>query len=138
MTRILVTGWRDWPWEAAGPIRSALLQVLADRHGLGGHDQPACLVVGDCPTGVDNIAAWLWRHDDAVCIAAGQSRVRAPEVHRAYWRDEGKAAGPNRNQRMVAAGADIGLAFPGAASRGTWDCHRKAREAGIPMRVVEF
>ena len=53
------------------------------------------------------------------------------EAHPADWRKHGKAAGPLRNQRMVALGADICLAFPEPGSRGTLDCMRRAEAAGI-------
>lgn len=53
------------------------------------------------------------------------------EVWPADWREQGKGAGPRRNQRMVDAGADCVLAFAGG--RGTADCCRRARAAGIPV-----
>jgi hypothetical protein len=34
---------------------------------------------------------------------------------------------------MVSLGADICLAFPQPGSKGTWDCARKAADAGIPV-----
>jgi hypothetical protein len=37
---------------------------------------------------------------------------------------------------MVAAGADVMLAFPTTGSRGTWSAVRLARAAGIEVRVV--
>jgi hypothetical protein len=36
---------------------------------------------------------------------------------------------------MVSLGADLCLGFPGPGSKGTWDCLRKAVDAGIPTRV---
>lgn len=59
-----------------------------------------------------------------------------------------KLAGHRRNSIMIAAGANICLAFPTHAmslqpgedskdtSRGTWDCATKAKDAGIPTLVV--
>jgi len=49
------------------------------------------------------------------------------------WKTLGRAAGPVRNQAMVFDGADVCLAFPLGESRGTWDCMRRAEEAGIPV-----
>lgn len=46
-------------------------------------------------------------------------------------------AGHIRNQYMVDLGADVCLAFPMLGSRGTWDCVRRAKKAGIPVHVVE-
>jgi len=59
------------------------------------------------------------------------------EVHPAHWGLYGKAAGPLRNQRMVDLGADICVAFPIATSRGTYDCMKRARSAGIPVTVYD-
>lgn len=58
------------------------------------------------------------------------------EEHPADWGRHGKAAGPRRNAGMVALGADVVLAFPLGASRGTRDCMAKAAAAGI--RVVDW
>lgn len=38
---------------------------------------------------------------------------------------------PARNTHMVKLGAMLCLAFPAKGSRGTWDCLRKAVDAGI-------
>jgi hypothetical protein len=54
----------------------------------------------------------------------------------ADWTKLGRrSAGPIRNSAMVAAGADICLAFPDNESVGTWDCLRKAVAAGIQTRI---
>jgi YspA, cpYpsA-related SLOG family len=58
------------------------------------------------------------------------------EVHMADWEHEGKRAGVLRNQHMVNLGADICLAFPIGESRGTRDCIKRARKAGIPVEVL--
>jgi hypothetical protein len=87
------------------------------------------IAVGDYPGGVDELVAeWAKR----------MSIV--PTVHRAYsgpdsWEVHGKAAGGMRNQRMVDAGADLCIAFPGG--KGTDNCAKKARKAGIPVLRVE-
>lgn len=52
----------------------------------------------------------------------------------AQWKIHGKAAGPIRNSRMIAEGADLVVAFPGGT--GTADCVRKARAAGIEVLEV--
>jgi hypothetical protein len=86
------------------------------------------VVHGHCPTGADHWAD-LWA-----------SETLDPEVsverHPADW-SRGKRGGPERNARMVAAGADVCLAFPLPGSRGTVDCMRKAQAAGIPVLTVE-
>jgi hypothetical protein len=48
----------------------------------------------------------------------------------AQWDTYGKAAGPIRNQAMVAQ-ADGCVAFPGG--RGTADCVRRAKQAGLQI-----
>lgn len=62
------------------------------------------------------------------------------EAHAANWEKHGRAAGPIRNKEMVEAGADAVFAFvdkPLAESRGTANCVKQAREAGIPVYVIE-
>lgn len=78
------------------------------------------VVVGDCPTGVD-----------AITREAVKTWGLHVEVHEAHWKRLGRAAGPERNGRMVAAGAIRLLAFPGG--NGTADCVRQARSKGITV-----
>lgn len=110
--RILVTGSRDISERDVEDV-SRLLTLFV------GHD----FVVGDCPSGVDRLV-----------------RLYYPEceVHRAEWDKHDRAAGPIRNQGMVDSGADLCLAFPTKTSRGTRDCMRRARAAGIPVLVMEL
>ena len=60
------------------------------------------------------------------------------EAYPADWDGDGKAAGPKRNARMVAAEprADVCVAFVLPGARGTWDCARRAVDAGIKFRAV--
>lgn len=86
----------------------------------------AVLVHGACHLGgADKIAADCWA-----------SHGFPTEAHPAK-RDpnSGRLLGPERNKRMVDLGADLCLAFPHADSRGTRNCLRLAREAGIEVRV---
>jgi predicted Rossmann-fold nucleotide-binding protein len=53
------------------------------------------------------------------------------EVFEANWRELGPKAGPERNARMVAAGAHGCIAFPGG--RGTADNVKRCEAAGIPV-----
>jgi hypothetical protein len=82
------------------------------------------VVHGGCPTGADCIADNLSRDLGLVGVTV--------ERHPADW-SKGRKAGPERNQGMVDLGADICLAFPLGESRGTRDCMRRARAAGIPV-----
>ena len=60
------------------------------------------------------------------------------EVFPADWKAHGKAAGPLRNQQMLDEGKpDLVLAFPTPKSRGTWDMVRRAKSAGVEVRVIE-
>lgn len=114
--RFLVTGSRHW--DDVPAVETALGGYwFAMAHGRSN----TVLVHGEC-TGLDTIAAQLWR------------RWNLPdEQFDADWDNLGKAAGPIRNQMMVASGADVCLAFPMPSSRGTFDCMRRAACAGIPV-----
>jgi hypothetical protein len=100
------------------------------------------IVHGDCPTGADAIAdAW-----PAKPFAVAYERHVAdwlhcrPTCHHPAQLKKGvnycPAAGPYRNQEMVDAGAAVCLAFILPGSRGTIDCVKRARAAGIP--TLEF
>ncbi len=118
MTRILITGSREW--TDLKSIETALLKATRQAHHKR---EPIIIVHGACPTGADEIAERLatfhgWRS----------------EPYPALWDTDGyPQAGPMRNQRMVDLGADVCLAFPLGASRGTRDCMRRAEAAGIPV-----
>lgn len=91
------------------------------------------LVVGDCPTGTDAFATDL---ADALGWEVDQ--------HVAKWDARGRAAGPERNVRMVRAGAHVCLAMLSPCTRpqhGYLDPHPShgasgtatlAEDAGIP------
>lgn len=119
--RAIVTGSREW---ATPKTVWTALDTLAVEHPRW----PLTVVHDACPTGADQHAA-VWARK---AQAAGWN-VRE-EPHPARWGELGKAAGPTRNGEMVAAGADVVLAFLRPGSRGTADCVRKAKAAGIPVR----
>lgn len=111
MKRILITASRVW-------ASYKLMRRAIVAHG------PAIVVHGDCRGG-DKMAARIAR-----------SLGWPAEPHPADW-SRGLGAGFDRNQDMVDLGADVCLAFPMPGSRGTWDCVRRARLAGIQVVVVE-
>ena len=124
MIRILVTGSRTWDdldavWEA--------LDVAAAGH------REVVVVHGACPRGADRHAAIyceeMAEHYD------NQGAVLSEEQHPADWKGHGKHAGFIRNAEMVAAGADVCLAFIRAGSAGASHCSGLARSAGIPVRT---
>lgn len=119
MRRVLVTGSRNWPHSKM--VWSALTSEF--RHGA------MTVVHGACPSGADDHANMWFRLD----MDEGHPFFATEEPHPADWEKHGKAAGPLRNQEMVDLGADVCLAFPMPDSRGTRDCIRRARAAGIPV-----
>ena len=119
--RILVTGSRDWGkpdlvYDALGTVWDHV-----------GHDD-ITVVHGDCPSGADAQAA-LWARTFAFPYLT-------EEAHPADWNTYGKAAGFRRNAEMVAAGADICLAFIREHSKGASHTANLAAAHGIP--VVSF
>lgn len=83
------------------------------------------VIQGGCPTGAD-LYARMWVYANPWVV--GKSFP-------ADWEKYGKRAGPLRNEAMIAAGADLVLAFPLPGGKGTQHTIRLAREAGIPVRV---
>lgn len=115
--RILVTGSRDWT------DRGVIFRALLSAWDRTGRDPRATLVQGECHLGgADSIAAEIWC-DWGLPV----------EGHPAEMGPNGHILGPARNKRMVDLGADVCLAFPLPSSRGTRNCMRLAREAGIPV-----
>jgi hypothetical protein len=114
--RILLTGSRDWDDEAG--VRAALTDATAGAPG------PHVVVHGACPTGGDAIA-------DRIAADLGLTIERHP----AQWRRYGRSAGYRRNVEMVAAGADVCLAFIRDSSPGASMTARLAVEARIPVRL---
>jgi beta-phosphoglucomutase-like phosphatase (HAD superfamily) len=73
-----------------------------------------------------------------MCRYEAQERsVHVAEI-KALWSTRRKGAGPQRNAAMLALEPDEVIAFHEdiAASRGTADMVRRARKAGIKVRVV--
>lgn len=125
--RVIVTGSRDWPdqervWRA--------LDLAYENKPL--HSRVFIVVHGGA-RGVDRMAmAWVRGklRDGALDIFH--------EMHQAQWKQNDKfvkAAGHQRNQRMVDAGATLALAFIRNNSPGATGCLRMVERAGIPVRL---
>src|SRR5688572_25673070 len=114
------------------------LAITGTRHGradvvavldawVAKHGGPAVVIIGDAP-GVDKQASdW----------ARAKGFLRS--IYHADWNAHGTKSGPIRNQAMANAmrKGDHCLAFPDKRSRGTWDCVRRMRAAGVKVEVVK-
>lgn len=118
MKRLLVTGSRTWTDYSV--IRDVLYISFLQ---LGGNSEPITLVHGGAK-GADSMAGEIWARNSGMPV----------EVHRAMWEMFGRRAGFQRNQEMVALGADLGLAFIKDSSAGASQCAALAEAAGIPVR----
>jgi hypothetical protein len=123
--RIIFTGSRKWTGVyGEARVGEVLINLEAFCAVI---NTPLVIIHGDCPEGLDTIVErWAVR------------RGYVPEQYPAKWDVYGKAAGPIRNQDMVNDGADMCLGFPLPDSRGTVDCMRRARLAGIPTFTVTW
>lgn len=121
--RILITGSRRYADLEA--METAMLNAIADfypnRYVI---DNREITIVHGAAPGADSLAEELCNE-----LAFNE------EAYPADW-SMGKKAGPLRNQRMVDLGADVCLAFPAENSRGTWDCVKRARAAGIKVIII--
>jgi hypothetical protein len=112
--RVLVTGGRSFS------NRSLLFATLDRLHA----DHAFTTLIHGGASGADRLAGeWA------------VSRGIPVEVYPADWQKYGRAAGPIRNQRMIAERPAMVVAFPGG--RGTADMVRRVRQAGVELIVVE-
>jgi predicted heme/steroid binding protein len=118
--RILVTGSRYAQQEVHGAFIEEQLAMARNK--------PSVMLVHGGAPGVDSI-----------CDQVARSFGWDVEVHEANWA-EGKGAGPERNKRMVKAGADVVLAFPltGALNKGTKHCSTFAEINGLTVHYFEL
>jgi hypothetical protein len=121
--RVLVTGARSVTLEGARLVRAKLLLACAPAMAEDLTRTAVTIVQGQCPYGGVDRVAEDW--------AASYGATNEPHPILSSDNRDGKP----RNSRMVDAGAAICLAFPDDQSRGTWDCIRKAANAGIPVRI---
>lgn len=113
--RILVCGGRDYSDRDQFEV---VINDIASRNRIG-------RIIQGGASGADAIAR-EW------CVKWRYSYENFP----ADWKTHGRSAGPIRNQQMIDEGRpDIVIAFPGG--RGTVDMIRRAKKAGIPVRIIE-
>lgn len=116
MTRVLVCGGRHYS------NRNRVAQVLfaaVERLGM-------TTIIQGAADGADRLAAeWGW--DNRVGVASFPAK----------WNEDGKAAGPIRNARMLREGKpDFVIAFPGG--KGTADMVQQAEAAGVPVYRIDW
>jgi hypothetical protein len=137
VTRVGVTGSRDWTDETTVARALTAAAALAIRHG-----STRLIVVHGTARGADELAdAWVRRWADSKSLHAYAER------HPANWSRDGRRAGYIRNEAMIRKGAQLWLAFlmpctkPTCKkvephdSHGATHCAELARDAGIPLRV---
>jgi hypothetical protein len=114
--KIMVTGSRDWDRP----------DIVTNKLMLYKSNYPT-IIVGDCPTGVDNIVRQF-------CYLHGWP----VEVFEADWLRQGRAAGPIRNRAMVDTKPDLCLGFPKGSSPGTRNAISLAKKAGILTITIDY
>lgn len=117
MKRILITGSREWQNREA--IYLAIFHWVRE-HCTG--PEEIIIVHGDASRGADRLARDIARNISWA----------TEEPHPADW-SWGNGAGMQRNDEMVALGADVCLAFIRGKSNGTRHCAGQAAKAGIPV-----
>ena len=115
--RILITGSRDWNDKPT--IRHAIFSAWEK----AGRPKKTVLICGGA------------RGADTYSEICGRAFGFTIEKYEANWKEEGRSAGPQRNQRMVDSGADICLAFLREVSKGTADCIKRVEKAKIPIQI---
>jgi len=111
VTRVLICGGRDY---------SNWLKLARTLDSLHAEHEFDIVIHGAAP-GADTLAdSWA------------SSRRIPTRRFIAFWKERGREAGPERNQRMIDEGCpELCIAFPGG--RGTADMKRRVVKAGIPL-----
>ncbi len=146
--RVLVCGSRDW--TDVGKMLEVLEEVKRDNRpadcycqedqgaGYTFHDEH-----GDCNSCLNSDITLIEGEADGADTLSKRLVKGYPfnwtiEPYPADWKKHGRAAGPIRNQQMLDEGKpDLVLAFWKNKSRGTADMIRRARKAGVEVRVTE-
>ncbi|MCA1223447.1 SLOG family protein [Streptomyces sp. 8L] len=139
LARILVTGSRSWPDPQllAGILLDTWHDTLQD-----GYDG-MLLTHGAAEDGADTLAD-IWAHNHGIPTDPhpadwpGPCTSDCPPDHRRRTRGRNYCpwAGHRRNQEMIDLAPLLVVGFSHQNSRGTADCLRRARKAGISTRVI--
>jgi len=108
--RICICGGRDYNDHAT------VFEVLGRM--LQNYPKNEIVIINGDSRGADKLAQ-IWAEDNDIKL----------ETYPANWEEEGKAAGPIRNQLMLSTGIDILIAFPGG--KGTAHMMKICREANV-------
>lgn len=128
--RLLLSGSRDWddPRPIHYLLHTAYHKAMTEFDGK-------LIVIHGGARGADQLAEkWVlthirteWNVDSEVYPVTSED-----------WRVKGKSAGYQRNQKMVDLGADLGVAFIKAGSKGASMCLELMRNAGIPTFGMDW
>lgn len=126
MTRVVITGSRDWPIDKAWHIWEALRKI-EKAHEDDWHWTPLVLHHGECPFGGADLIAASWADG-----AGWQVRAHPPEKREAKYYAK-------RNREMIALAPDYVVAcfLEGAGNRGTQMTYDMAVAAGLKDKIVE-
>lgn len=132
--RVLICGSRDWTDEEA---IFTVLDGLAENFNCKKMDDAEFVVIEGGARGADHQAQQWWQCTSRLGCGCRPYHEQYP----ANWDRYGKAAGPIRNKQMLEEGKpDVVWAFtnkPLSESRGTANMVKQAKEAGLPVYVVQ-
>lgn len=122
--RIIIAGGRDFSDYKL--LEDSVMQWIADFHGFD-YEQVAVL------TGLTGAA----KGADALGVKFAQKYFIEDIAFPADWNKHGKAAGPIRNTEMARSATHC-ICFWDCESKGTRDMIRKAKNAGLKLKVVFY
>ena len=125
MTKIVITGSRDWSMDKAHIIWEAL-RKLEKVHENDWHWSPMELHHGACPYGGADLIGASWAH------GAGWEVVAHPPIKQQGW------AYAKRNQEMIDLNPDhiVACFLEGAGNRGTQMTYDMAVASGLKDRIL--
>jgi hypothetical protein len=134
MSRILITGSREW--EDYNTIARAISVGIETLHAENPNIKVITIVHGGA-RGADRMAGRFV--DQARDFLKGKGITIREEVHPVTpeeWK-RSRGAGLARNEKMVALGADLAIAFQKAGSKGTAHCIKACQKADIDVWIYK-